>query len=51
MKTWTANQEKAWNNFYETMQGMGKSQTARMWESTLSVGEDMLKNMLKIQVE
>jgi hypothetical protein len=51
MKTWTATQEKVWNDFFNTMQGMGKSQSTRMWESTLTVGEDMLKNMLKTQSE
>lgn len=51
MKTWTTTQEKTWKDFFDTMQGMGKSQSTRMWESTLSMGEEMLKNTLKTQSE
>ena len=51
MKTWTATQEKAWDNFFNTVQGMSKSQSSRMWESTLGVGEDMFKNMFTMQTE
>ena len=51
MKTWTDTQEKVWNDFFNSVQGMSKSQSARMWESTLGVGEDMLINMFKMQSE
>ena len=51
MKTWTDTQEKVWNDFFNSVQGMSKSQSARMWESTLGVGEDMLTNMFKMQSE
>ena len=49
MKTWTENQQKAWDSYFETMQGLGKSQSQRAWESTLSMGEKMLKDMLTSQ--
>ena len=49
MKAWTDTQKKVWDGYFDTMQGLNKSQSTRMWESTLSMGEDMLKDMLKTQ--
>jgi hypothetical protein len=51
LKTWTDTQKKVWDGYFDSVQGLNKSQSARMWESTLSMGEDMLKNMLKTQME
>lgn len=49
MKTWTESQQKVWDSYFETMQGLGKTQSQRAWESTLSMGEKMLKDMLNSQ--
>ncbi len=49
MKSWNDTQKKAWDSYFETMQGLNKSQTTRAWESTLAMGEQMLKDMLKAQ--
>lgn len=49
MKAWSETQQKAWNNFYSTMQGYGKAPSTRAWESTLEMGQNMLKDMLKTQ--
>lgn len=49
MKTWTEAQQKAWGGYFEMLQGMGKSQSQRAWESTLDMGEKMLKDMLNTQ--
>ncbi|MFN2198381.1 MAG: hypothetical protein ACK2UW_19835 [Anaerolineales bacterium] len=49
MKAWTETQQKAWDSYFETMEGLGKSQSQRAWESTLSMGEKMLKDMLITQ--
>ena len=51
MKTWTDTQKKVWDSYFDSIQGLGKSQSTRMWESTLSMGEDMLKDMLKTQAQ
>lgn len=51
MKAWTDTQKKVWDGYFDTMQGLNKSQGVRMWESTLSMGEEMLKDMLKTQVQ
>ncbi len=51
MKNWTDMQKKVWDNFFETMGGLGKSQSSKAWEHTVSVGEDALKNMFKTQAE
>lgn len=49
MKTWTATQQKVWDSFFDSVQNLGKSQSTRVWESTLSVGKDMWKNIFKTQ--
>lgn len=49
MNAWTETQKKTWNSYFDTMQGLNKSQGARMWESTLTMGEGMLKDMLNTQ--
>jgi len=51
MKTWTDTQKNVWDSYFDSIQGLGKSQSTRMWESTLSMGEDMLKDMLKTQTQ
>jgi hypothetical protein len=51
MKAWTDTQKKAWDSYFDTMQGLNKSQGTRMWESTLTMGEEMLKDMLKTQMQ
>lgn len=51
MKTWTDTQKKVWDSYFETMQGLNKSQSTRMWESTLTMGEDMFKDMFKTQMQ
>jgi len=51
MKTWTETQKKVWDSYFDTMQGLNKSQSARMWESTLNMGEEMFKDMLKTQLQ
>ena len=37
MKSWNDTQKKAWDSYFETMQGLNKSQTTRAWESTLEL--------------
>ena len=51
MKTWADTQKKVWDSYSDSIQGLNKSQSARMWESTLSTGETMLKDMLKLQLQ
>jgi len=51
MKTWTESQKKMWDSFFETMQGLGKSQSAQVWERTISMGEQAFKNTFKTQSE
>jgi len=51
MKTWTDTQKSLWDNFFETMQGFGKSQSGRAWEKTVSFGEEGIRNMFKTQTE
>lgn len=51
MNNWTDTQKKVWDSYFETIQGLGKSQSTRMWESTLSMGENMLKDMFKTQMQ
>ncbi len=51
MKTWTDTQKKVWDSYFDSIQGLNKSQSTRMWEYTLSMGEDMLKDMLKTQMQ
>jgi hypothetical protein len=51
MKSWTDAQQKAWNGFFETVQGAGQSPSTKLWLQTLAVGEEMLKNTLKAQVD
>ena len=51
MKAWTDTQKKVWDSYFDTIQGFGKSQSTRMWESTLARGEEMLKDMLKTQMQ
>jgi hypothetical protein len=51
MKTWMDTQQELWDNFFGAMQGLGKSQSARLWESTLSTGEELWKNFLKSQAD
>jgi len=51
MKAWTDTQKKVWDSYFDTMQGLNKSQSARMWESTLNMGEEMFKDMLKTQMQ
>ena len=51
MKNWTDTQKKVWDSYFDTMQGMNKSQSTRMWESTLNMGEEMFKDMLKTQMQ
>ena len=51
MKAWTDTQKKVWDGYFDTMQGLNKSQGTRMWESTLTMGEEILKDMLKTQMQ
>jgi len=51
MKTWTDTQKKMWDGYFETVQGMNKPASTRMWESTVSMGEDMFKDLLKTQLQ
>ena len=51
MKVWADTQKKVWDSYFDTVQGLGKSQSTRMWESTVSMGEEMLKDMLKTQMQ
>jgi gas vesicle protein len=49
LNTMMETQKKMWDSFFQTMQGMGKSQSARAWEQTVSVGEEILKSTFKAQ--
>ena len=49
MKNWTDMQQKTWNTFFSSMEGLTKSQETRAWEATLSMGENLLKEMFKAQ--
>jgi hypothetical protein len=51
LKAWTDTQKKTWDGYFESMQGLGKPQVARMWESTMSMGKEMLMDMLKTQMQ
>ena len=51
MKTWTDTQKKVWDGYFETIQGMNKPASTRMWESTVAMGEDMFKDLLKTQMQ
>ena len=51
MKAWTDTQKKVWDSYFDTIQSFGKSQSTRMWESALARGEEMLKDMLKTQMQ
>jgi len=51
MKTWTDTQKKMWDGYFETIQGMNKPASTRMWEKTVSMGEDMFKDLLKTQLQ
>jgi hypothetical protein len=49
MKTWMNTQKSMWNGFFEAMQGAGKSQSSKMWEQTLNIGEQAMENIFKAQ--
>lgn len=59
MKTWMDTQKKAWDGFYSTMQtmqdmaipGVTKTPPVRMWETTLTTGQDLFKQFFKTQSE
>ena len=51
MKTWTDTQKKVWDGYFETIQGLNKPASTRMWEKTVSMGEDMFKDLLKTQLQ
>ena len=51
MKNWTDTQKKMWGGYFDSMQGLSKPQATRMWESTVSMGEEMLKDFLKTQAQ
>jgi len=51
MKAWTDTQKKVWDGYFETIQGLNKPASTRMWESTVSMGEDMFKDLLKTQLQ
>jgi len=51
MKAWTDTQKKMWDGYFETIQGLNKPASTRMWESTVSMGEDMFKDLLKTQLQ
>lgn len=51
MKSWTDAQQKAWNSFFDTVQGAGQSPSTKLWLQTLAVGEEMMKNSLKAQAD
>jgi len=51
MKSWTDAQQKAWGDFFDTMQGAGQSPGTKLWLQTLAVGEEMLKNTLRAQAD
>jgi hypothetical protein len=51
MKAWMNTQKSMWNSFFETMQGAGKSQSSKVWDQTLNVGEQVMDNIFKAQEE
>jgi hypothetical protein len=51
MKAWMNTQKSMWNSFFENMQAAGKSQSSKVWEQTLNVGEQVMDNIFKAQEE
>jgi hypothetical protein len=50
MKSWADTQRKVFDGYFSSIQGLPHSQYKGMWESTLGMGEEMLKNMLRTQM-
>ena len=51
LKAWTDAQAKMWSAFTESFAGFGKSPTQRVWEQTITNGEDLIKNSLSAQTD
>ncbi len=51
MKGWIDSQRQVWNNYLSSIQGFNESEHKQMWESTLGVGEEMLRNIFKNQLQ
>lgn len=51
MKVWMNTQKSMWNSFFENMQTAGKSQSSKVWEQTLNIGEQVMDNIFKSQEE
>jgi hypothetical protein len=49
MKSWMDAQQGLWDSYFNGMQNVGKSQSAQIWESTISTGEELWKNFFKSQ--
>jgi polyhydroxyalkanoate synthesis regulator protein len=50
-KTWTETQQKMWDAYAESVSGFGKSPSEKMWQQTISAGEELVKNSLAAQAE
>ena len=51
MNGWADTQKKVFDSYLSSVQGVNQSQQKYMWESMLAMGEEMLKNILKTQVQ
>lgn len=49
MKSWMDTQKQVWDSYTNSIQGVNQSQYKHAWESTLSMGEEMLRNILNTQ--
>ena len=50
-KAWSDSQTKMWDSFVDSVSGLGKSPSQKMWEQAISNGEEMIKNALEAQTE
>lgn len=51
LKTWNDTQKKMWDTFFTTVQSAGGVPANLAWQQTLSMGEELFKNMLNTQSE
>ena len=49
LKAWTDTQTKMWAAFAESFSGFGKTPSQRVWEQTITNGEELIKNTLTTQ--
>ncbi len=50
-KTWTDTQKKMWEDWFQTMQGLGASQPNEVWKKTVDGWSDSINKTLDAQAE